>query len=186
MEWSCSSSSFWRYELVSWSVFRSNLGTRLSILATSGSSEALPDYGRRGHGEPDFLAQGCDTSDVSKHGRSTRRGGASLTPKPENHLPGCCWVGVTRHHWCPRGAHHRPCARAPSLLPAPRRTARCIPTTRAPTGPRSRRRRGADGRAHGATDSQTAEFAGGDTLRKQRVGDAGGRHRRCGVLMRYR
>ena len=169
----------------SWSVFRPNRPPFFRILATSGSSEALPDYGRRGHGESDFLAQGCDTSDVSEHGRSTRRGGASLTPKPENHLPGCCWVGVTRHHWW-RRAHRRPCARAPSLLPAPQRTARCIPTTRAPTGPRRRRRRGADGRAHGATDSQTAEFAGGDTLRKQRVGDAGGRHRRCGVLMRYR
>ena len=72
------------------------------VLATWGSSEALPDYGRRRRGEPDFLAQGCDTSDVSKHGTSTWRRGASLTPKPENHLPGCCWVGVTRQHWCPR------------------------------------------------------------------------------------
>jgi hypothetical protein len=48
-----------------------------------------PDYGRRRRGEPDFLAQGCDTLYVSKHGTSTWRRGASLTPKPKNHLPHC-------------------------------------------------------------------------------------------------
>ena len=39
------------------------------------------------------------------------------------------------------------------------------------------------GRAMHATDSQTAEFAGGDTLCKQpEARDVGGRHWHCGVL----